>query len=327
MQAKRIGLIAATAVVLSAGTFGIWFNSTKSALPDAIVMSNGRLEAERIDVASKQAGRVAEVLVAEGDWVEEGTLVARMETTQIDAQLRQTKAAAAQAEQQKIQAEALLQQRLTEESLAKVEYERAKTLAENGHASQELVDQRESALSTATAAVASARAGIDLADATIESSTAATAQSQSVRNDADLTTPRNGRVQYVLKNVGEVVSAGGTVVTLTDLTDMYMSIYLPAQEAGLLQLGSEARIILDPIPDYVIPARVSFVASTAQFTPKSVETADEREQLMFRVKLTIPADLLKQYEEQAKAGVAGVGYVRTDETVDWPEALAVTLPK
>jgi HlyD family secretion protein len=124
-----------------------------------------------------------------------------------------------------------------------------------------------------------------------------------------------------------VVAAGGKVVTLTDLTDIYMTIYLPAGEVGLLSIDSEARIILDPIPQYVIPATVTFVASTAQFTPKTVETSDEREQLMFKVKLTIPPKLLEKYQEQAKAGVAGVGYVRVDKTKTWPGTLAVKLPQ
>lgn len=327
MQWKRYGTVAVILSVLLGGAYVFWLDSQTAELPAGIVRSNGRIEAERIDVATKLPGRIAEVRVSEGQWVEAGSLVAHMDTAEIDAQLRQAKAAVAQAEQQKLQTEALLNQRLSEQEFAQAEFARAEQLAARGHAPQELVDQRKSALTTADAGVAAARAGIDLATATIASADATVERLQSIRADADLVAPHDGRVQYILAKAGEVVGAGGRVVTLTDLTDIYMTIFLPARDAGLLAIGSEARIVLDPIPEYVIPATVTFVASTAQFTPKSVETADERDQLMFRVKLTIPEDLLKAYQEQAKAGVAGVGYVRTDDTVPWPDVLSVKLPQ
>ena len=327
MSWKRNGLIAAALIVISVGAYGVWLNSTKSDLPAGITSSNGRIEAERIDIATKTAGRVAEVFVSEGDWVEGGDLVARLDTVEIEARMRQALAAVAQAEQQKLQADAVLNQSLSQQNYAQAEYTRTKTLASNGHATQERLDQRALELATADAGVASSRAGIDLAVATIASANASVEQLQSTLDDADLIAPRNGRVQYVLEHAGEVVGAGGTVVTLTDLTDMYMTIYLPAGDAGRLAIGSEARIILDPIPAYVIPAAVSFVSSTEQFTQKSVETADERDQLMFRVKLTIPVELLEQHLEKAKAGVAGIAYVRTNDTVAWPDTLSVKLPE
>lgn len=327
MQWKRYGMIAAAIVVLSGGAYAFWLNSRTSEIPAGIVMSNGRIEAERVDVAAKLPGRIAEILVSEGQWVKAGELVARMDTAEIDAQLRQAEASVVQARQQKIQAEALLKQRLSEQQFAQAEFSRSEKLAANGHTTQEQVDQAKTVLTTAEAGVSAAQAGIDLAVATIAAATASVERLQSVRADADLTAPRGGRVQYILAKAGEVVGAGGRVITLNDLTDIYMTIFLPARDAGLLAIGSEARIILDPIPEYVIPAAVTFVASTAQFTPKSVETAEERDQLMFRVKLTIPPELLEKYQEQAKAGVAGVGYVRLDDAVAWPDSLVVKLPQ
>lgn len=141
-----------------------------------------------------------------------------------------------------------------------------------------------------------------------------------------LTAPVSGRVQYKLVQPGEVVAAGAPVVTLLDLTDVYMTIFLPAAEAGRLAIGDEARLVLDPAPQYVIPAKVTFVAADAQFTPKSVETSDEREKLMFRVKLAIAPDLLKSYEARVKTGVRGIAYVRTASNAIWPADLAVKLP-
>ena len=90
-----------------------------------------------------------------------------------------------------------------------------------------------------------------------------------------------------------------------------MTIYLPDAQAGQLALGDEARMILDPYPDLVIPAHVSFVATEAQFTPKPVETAAERENLMFRVKLQVDPEVLRKYHAEVKTGIRGMGFVRT----------------
>lgn len=326
MKWKQV--IAVTAVIAAvAGGLYLWRTMNTETLPDGIAASNGRIEAERVDVATKMAGRVTEVLVSEGEMVEAGQLVARMDVSELNARLAQARATVAQAEQGLRQSEAQVALNEAKRDLAEKEHQRTVALVERQVSSQELADQRRTALDTAVAGVEAAKAGVGLAKATIESAKAAVAQLEAILDDTQLRAPRGGRVQYLLAREGEVLGAGGKVLTLTDLTDIYMTIFLPARDAGLLQVGSEARLILDPIPDYVIPASVTFVASNAQFTPKSVETSDERENLMFRVKLSIPKDLLVKYQDRAKAGVAGVGYVRTDPAVAWPDHLKVKLPQ
>jgi HlyD family secretion protein len=124
-----------------------------------------------------------------------------------------------------------------------------------------------------------------------------------------------------------VVSAGQRVLTILDLNDVYMTIYLPSGGAGKLRLGDEARVILDPSPELVFPATISFVATEAQFTPKSVETAEEREKLMFRVKLQGDPEVLKKFHRDVKTGVRGLGFVRTNPKVPWADELAVKLPQ
>lgn len=84
---------------------------------------------------------------------------------------------------------------------------------------------------------------------------------------------------------------------------------------------------LDPVPEYVIPATVSFVATEAQFTPKTVETAEERQKLMFRVKLQVDPKVLERYHRQVKTGVRGIGFVRTSPSIAWPDNLVVKLPQ
>jgi HlyD family secretion protein len=326
MRKSTWALVALVAVVgVTAAAW--WQVSQGPALPDGISGSNGRIEAERIAIATKLAGRVAEVLVAEGDWVEQGQLIARMDTADLDAKLHQAQATVLQAEQQKLQANALLLQRQSELKTVQTEFKRVEKLTNDGFTSQAKLDTQRTALVSAKAAVAAAEAGIPLADATIAAAQAGADGMQVLIDDSSLQAPRAGRVQYVLEHVGEVIAAGSSVVTLTDLSDMYMTVFLPSRDAGRLAIGAEARIILDALPDYVVPASVTFVASTAQFTPKSVETGEERDQLMFRVKLTIAPKLLADYQDRARAGVPGVGYIRVDDSVEWPTEYKVRLPQ
>lgn len=118
---------------------------------------------------------------------------------------------------------------------------------------------------------------------------------------------------------GEVLAAGGKVVTVLDLTDVYMTIFLPTEQAGQVKIGAEVRLVFDALPDVTVPARVSFVAPGAQFTPKEVETQTEREKLMFRIKVKIDPGLLVNHLEHVKTGVPGVAYVRLDPLAEWPE--------
>ncbi|WP_139323409.1 HlyD family efflux transporter periplasmic adaptor subunit, partial [Roseomonas sp. TAS13] len=181
-------------------------------------------------------------------------------------------------------------------------------------------------LQVAEATVTAAAAGRRRADATLAAAQANAAQVRTLLDDTVLTAPRAGRVLYRLLRSGEVVAAGGRVATLIDPSDVSMIVFLPAEQAGRLAYGAEARLVLDPVPQYVLPAIVSFVAPEAQFTPRQVETAQERGNLMFRVKLRLPASLLQAHIEQVKTGVRGLGFVRLDTTQPWPERLQVRLP-
>lgn len=329
MVLTRPALVAALVLVVvaaAAAGYLYWQYELDSRLPDGIAQTNGRIEAEQIEVATKIAGRVTEILVNEGDMVRVGAVIARLDATQIEAQLRGAEAQARQAAHTKAQAEAIITQRASERELARQELERGRTLQASGNFPTEALDKRRSAFETADAIYKAAEAALAQATAAVDAADANVAQMKSLLADTILTAPRSGRVQYRLANPGEVLAAGGRVATLLDLTDVYMTVFLPARDAGPLAYGAEARLVLDPVPQYVVPATVSFVASEAQFTPKSVETAAERDSLMFRVKLKIDPELLKQYESQVKTGVRGVAYVRVRRDVAWPETLAVKLP-
>lgn len=322
----RNGLLAAGAVLLIATGAWYWFAAHAPSLPDGFAASNGRIEAEQVDVATKYAGRVDEIRVEEGDFVTAGQVLAWMDDAQVKAQIAAAVAEVSRAEQQKAQTDAAIMQREAELDLAGREFERAEKLSVRGNIPIEQLDRRRAQKQTAQAALATAKAGKAAAQASIEAAKANLAQLREMLDDTVLKAPRSGRVQYRLAEPGEVLAPGGRVLTLLDLSDVYMTIFLPASEAGLLAIGGDARLILDPIPDFVIPAHVSFVATDAQFTPKSVETREERENLMFRVKLSINAELLARVATRIKTGVRGTGYVQIASGATWPDWLGVRLP-
>ncbi len=295
-------------------------------MPEGIVKTNGRLEATQVDVAAKYPGRLATLTVDEGDEVTAGQAVGTISSPETEAQLRGAQAQVLKAKQQLAEAIALIAQRQSDLNFARTDYDRGKPLLEHGTITQQVMDQRRNKFESAEAAYVAANAQRDAAEAAIKAAVADVERLQSILTDLVLVSPRSGRVQYRLARAGEVIAAGQRILTILDLKDVYMTIYLPANVAGQLTLGDEARTILDPIPQYVLPNTISFVATEAQFTPKSVETSEEREKLMFRVKLQGDPAVLDKFYRAVKTGVRGLGFVRTDPKIPWPKELAVKLP-
>ncbi len=297
------------------------------AMPDGIYKTNGRIEATQVDVAAKYPGRLIDITVEEGSEVKAGQVVGRVSSPEYEAQLRAAQSNLDKAKQALVEAETLIDQRKAVLAAAKSDFERGQELVGKQIITQQTFDQRRRNYESSEAGVAGAIAQREQADAAIKIAQAEAERIESILHDLILVSPRTGRVQYQLARNGEVVAAGGKVFTILDLHDVYMTVFVPAAVAGRLDIGGEARIIFDPVPQYVVPASVSFVAADAQFTPKTVETSDEREKLMFRVKLQLNADVLKQYSRRVKTGVRGLGFVRTNTATAWPEDLQVKLPQ
>jgi HlyD family secretion protein len=295
-------------------------------MPEGIVKTNGRIEATQVDVAAKYPGRLATVTVDEGDEVTAGQVVATISSPETEAQLRAAQAQVLKAKHALAEADALIVQRKSDLDFARTDYDRGKPLLEHGTMTQQVLDQRRNRFESAEAGYVAANAQHDEAEASIKAADADVDRLQSILVDLVLVSPRTGRVQYRLARAGEVVAAGQRVLTILDLKDVYMTIYLPAEVTGQLTLGDEARTILDPIPQYVLPNTISFVATDAQFTPKSVETAEERQKLMFRVKLQGDPAVLDKFHRAVKTGVRGLAFVRTNPKTPWPNELVVKLP-
>lgn len=344
-------------IILVLGVLGVvvWQKFLRHDNDEGLVSGNGRIEAVEIDVAAKIAGRIKEILVREGEFVTAGQVVARMDTDTLEAQFREAVAQRQQAQSSVVTAQSQLAQRESEKSAAlallaqreadldkaRKHAKRSSVLVGNGAIAQQDADDDRAQLRSAEAVVNAVRAQIAASEATIITARSQIAGAQSAVGaaqanieriqadirDSALKAPRDGRVQYKVAQLGEVVGAGGRVLSLVDLSDVYMTFFLPTAAAGKVALGSEVRLVLDAAPQYVIPANVSFVADVAQFTPKTVETASEREKLMFRIRAQIPVALLKKYITQVKTGLPGVAWVRLDADKPWPAHLQVKLPQ
>ena len=356
MDARIKKWIAPAAIALIAAAAYFAWNASRDSGPGAgFVQGNGRIEATEIDIATKLPGRLAEVLAAEGDFVQAGTALARMDVAALQAQRSEAVARHAQAQHGVATAHAQValresDLRATQAQVALRESEldaaqrrlaRSTELARDGASSQQELDDDRARQRSAQAGVTASKAQVDAARAAIQAARTqvtgaqaqvAAAQASIERIDADLhdatlTAPRDGRVQFRIAQEGEVLGAGGRVLNLVDLSDVYMTFFLPETAAGRVAIGSEARIILDAAPHIVIPATISFVSATAQFTPKTVETASERQKLMFRVRAQVDRELLARHLQQVKTGLPGVTWVKLDANTPWPATLQPNVPQ
>ena len=344
------------AVLLAAAASGGWWlyqQQESTALPDFVFHSNGRLELNRLDVASLYPGRVERVLVAEGDAVKANEVLVELSSAQSSGQLaaaqaatlraaelvQRARAGVTQAQQAVARADAEIAAYRQQQKVAKLELDNAKQMRREDLVSASELAKRQADFERATASVKAAQAARAEAQAAVAQGQAAVAEAEAgvkqaqaqadtaASADADMAirSPLTARVEYRLVEPGTVIGAGSRVISLLDPADVSMNVFLPNATVGGLRVGDEARLVLDGI-DAVFPAQVSFIASEAQFTPKAVETADEREKLVFRVKLKVPAEVAQRYDRLLKGGMTGDGYVRRDSSQAWPLALEVRLP-
>lgn len=326
-----------------------WNMYNNKKLSKDFVSGNGRIEASEIDVATKMGGRLTAILVEEGDLVKKDQILAKMQTDILRAQLDEAQAKYRQAiktvdtyeaklsvtEHNLLATKSIAKQRETELNAAQKRLTRSQLLAKSGAISKQVLDDDHAAADTALAALDTAKAQIRASEfsvvaaqadlngikSTIDAYLANLRLIETEINDCELKAPCDAKVQYKIVQPGEVLGAGGKVLSLINIHDLHMSFFLPETVVGKLPLGNEVRIVLDAAPDYVIPAKICFISSVAQFTPKTVETINERQKLMFRVKAKIDCELVLQNLDQVKTGVPGEAFIKLNPNTPWPKKL------
>jgi HlyD family secretion protein len=312
---KKSAAILVLVLLAGALVFYLYTNKDKNAIPKGFVMGNGRLEATEVDVAAKLAGRLTEVLAKEGDLCNKNQIVARIDTSTLQAQLKQAEAEVKRAKQARETGLSRVESIRLKLVLAVKELDRSNKLFAKGIFTQQQLDRDQTVKQSYEAEYAAAKSSITEADNAIESALAQTEILKSEINDCVLKSPIKGPVLSRLAEPGEVMPNGGKVLTILDPTDIHMNVYLSEQYAGVIPLGGDARVLLDAIPDKQFPATVAYVSEKAQFTPKEVEATEEREKLVFRVKVS-----LQEFDDpRLKPGMPGVAYIRLNPSAKWTE--------
>ncbi len=299
------------------------------------IQASGTVEAREADLGFQVGGRVEWIGPAEGDAVREGEEVARLDREELLArrEVAVAQLAAARAllkemhtgfrPQEIAEGEAAL--RGAEERLADAnrDMERARRLYEGGAVSQEMLDKAETAARVAETAVDQAtervrilregprRERVAAQEAGVAQAQAALAQVEAALSNARVVVPFAGVVTIKHREPGETVSPGLPVLTVMDPEDRWVRIYVREDRMGQVRLGQEATITSDSYPDRSYRGEVVFISSEAEFTPRNVQTTEERVKLVYAVKVRIAEDP----DQELKAGIpADVVLVGTGES-------------
>lgn len=301
MRAKAAGLVLA---VLAAAACG-------GKAPKDVIEASGTIEAVEVLVSSKVAGQVLELRFKEGDRVEAGDALAVVDNAALDIQLRQAQAGVRLAEAQLAllvkgarsedigQAEAALAQAATALRSAEDDARRMRELARTGSVTPKQAEDAEARLTVASAQRAAAAEAlakvrrlarpeeVQAAEARLAQAQAAADLLEKTIADCTITAPVAGVVTHKAAERGELVGPGSAVVTLADLDDVFVVIYLAEKDAGRVRLGDPVDIAIDAFPGRAFPGRITYISPEAEFTPKNVQTKEDRVKLVFGVKVGI----------------------------------------
>jgi HlyD family secretion protein len=275
------------------------------------VRGSGTVEATEITVASRSSGELLSVNTAEGSRVEKGEVLAVIDARDLELQLKQQKErleqsraqldmllSGARAEDLR-QAEAQLEQARQALQLARKSYERVRSLHQGGSATASELDKAETEYEQARSRVASAEAQVAKmkssarpeklrqARARIAEAEAGVERLRTRLEETEVTAPRAGTVTTLAREEGEYVTPGTPLATIADLSEMYLTIFIPEPQLSAVSLGQEAKISVDGMPERSFSGRVTRIAEEAEFTPKNVQTQEARAQLVFAVEITV----------------------------------------
>lgn len=312
MKRKPVLIVVVVVALAAAGVF--LYRTTREAAADPLLRASGTVEATDAQLGFSMSGTISEIHAAEGDAVESGAVVASLAHRVVSAQREQAEAQVAAARAQLRDLELGARREEIAEARAAVDAagdrladarrdaERSGTLFAGGAVPRESLDKAELAVEVAQSQLTQARERLRLLEAgprreKIDGQRAVLAQAEaSVKTfDATLanmivTAPFAGVVTVRHREPGEVVAAGSPVVTLLDVADRWVRIYVPEDRIGAVHLGARATLTTDTYPGKRYPGEVTFIASEAEFTPKNVQTQKERVRLVYAVKVRVSDD-------------------------------------
>ncbi|MGD2044899.1 MAG: efflux RND transporter periplasmic adaptor subunit [Gemmatimonadota bacterium] len=308
---KRIGVLIPLLVLVAVAA---WYFTRNGDGRGDMLFASGTVEATDADLGFQAPGRVESIAVREGDEVTAGQEIARLDARELDAALGAANAqlSAAQARLTELESGSRPQELATAEAAARSaaqradearrNAERARTLFDGGAISRQAMDQAATALEVAVAAqeqaeeqLALVREGpraetIHAQRALVEQARANATRAEATLANAVVTAPFAGVVTERHREPGETVQPGAPVLTILDPSDRWVRIYIREDQIGLVQLGLAADIVSDSYPDHTYEGEVIFIGSEAEFTPRNVQTREERTKLVYPVKVRITGD-------------------------------------
>jgi len=305
---KRRLIIALAVVFAGAAASWWWFHHAPTNSP---LMLAGNVEVRQVNLGFKVAGRIKELKVDEGATIAEGQAVASLDRVyfedniaQLKAQRDQAKASLAKLEagnrpEEIAQAEATVREREATVTNAKISFERAEELLKRAVGSRKAFDDAQAAYREAEARLNSGRQSLRLMQAgsrieDIEAGRAQLADREAALQvamrqlfDADLTAPSQGVVLSRVREVGAIVAAGETVFVLSLTNPVWVRSYLSEVDLGRIQPGMEVSVRTDTPGAPVLKGKIGFISTTAEFTPKTVETRELRTALVYRIRIIV----------------------------------------
>ena len=287
-------------IIVVAAFIAVWWSFFRvTPLPEGLVQANGRIEGDHYTVAGKITGKITELKAREGDNVKKGQVLAKLDDAQINAKVLQ-------AQKGLVATEALCRAAEVSEQQSKHDQARLQKLQHKNSASKQAAERATSAWKVDTERLAAAHAQCGVSAATLQ-------EVLSLKDDLTIHAPAKGIITTRIVDEGEVVTAGSPLFDIVDLDQLYLKVYVPEFQIGKVRLGLPARIYSDAFPDKPFSATVRYIASRAEFTPKEVQTPDERVKLVYAVKLY----LTENPEHQLTPGLPADAVIRWKEGIEW----------
>lgn len=299
-------------IIVTLGLIGaiLYVYFQQKALPP-VMKATGTIEVTRADAMPKLAGYVTDFQLKAGERVEKGQIIGKVVRTDLEAQLWRDEAALAKAESQleDLASGAREQERLDlTESVAasravyekaQADYDRYEKLAQAGAISAQQLDTARSALAVALHNKQSLEQKLSLLEAgnrpqtieaqrlEVERNKAIVKASQTVLDDRIVVSPISGLILTKNFENGEYVNPGAALLTIGDMQDCWVKIYIPSTQLGLVQIGQQAEVRVDSFPDRVFMGTVREISTNAEFTPRQSLTPSERANMVFAVKVAV----------------------------------------
>jgi HlyD family secretion protein len=246
-----IGIIAIAAVVL--------YQQVRTNRNDGALELSGTIEVTEVDIGFKTPGRIAKLLAEEGQQVRKGDRLAVLDSAELRSIVEQNRATVRTAE--------------AEFEKARKDYDRYQALSRDGAITGQQLDASRKAHDASLSLLDQARAALRTAEVRL--------------SDMAVAAPVSGVVLSRNAEPGETVAAGVTVYTLGDLENPWVKVYVNETKLGLVRLGQKAQVSVDTFPGKIYDGRVTYIASEAEFTPKNVQTQEERVKLVFGMKMGV----------------------------------------